>query len=107
MINHFQLTEHARCRASQRGLKLADIRYTLQFGHCYYVGDAFIYYLRRVDIPNADYPRMKRLEGTAVIAAREEACIITVWRNRKNGLRNIRRKLAQIWRKEREVMGDE
>lgn len=91
------LSLHAELRAAQRGLTQQDIEYVLRYGHLYHAGGAMIYFLRSVDIPDDDYRHMKRLEGTAVLVDRDRASIITTWRNRKHGSRNIRYKMAQPW----------
>ena len=96
----FYLLPHAQLRAAQRGLARSDIDYVLCHGWLCHTAEAEIYFLRGVDIPQQDQPAMSRLEGTAVIVARQRAQIITVWRNRQHGVRNIRRKLAQVWRAE-------
>lgn len=96
----FYLLPHAQLRATQRGLTRADIDYVLCHGWLSHAGEAEIYFLRAVDIPQQDHSAMSRLEGTAVIVARQRAQIITVWRNRQHGARNIRRKLAQVWRRD-------
>ncbi|MDQ3248308.1 MAG: hypothetical protein M3Q45_03775 [Chloroflexota bacterium] len=90
-------TGHGWLRKEQRGLTQGDIDYVLRFGMRFYAAGAIIYFLRAVDIAAADSGRMKRLEGTAIFIAREHPAIITVWRNRQHGMRNIRRKLAVLW----------
>ena len=90
----YTLSRHAQIRAAQRGLAQDDIDYVLCYGHLYHVDGAKIYFLRSMDIPDEDQRHMKRLEGTAVIVNRDCLSIITLWRNRRNGSRNIRQKLA-------------
>ena len=89
-----QITRHAQQRLAQRALSFADLRYIFQHGHLYRTSDARIYYLRQVDIPQGQERQSARLVGAAAITCKEQAFLITAWRNRKNGLRNIRRKLA-------------
>lgn len=96
-VEEFTLSKHAQNRAGQRGLRQADIYYVLRYGKQYRAANAVIYYLRRIDIPEEELKAQVRLEGTAIITASQEPNVITVWRNRQNGLRNIRRKLNQFW----------
>ncbi len=96
-MSTYTLSQHAQIRAAQRGLAQDDIDYVLCYGHLYHVNGAKIYFLRSVDIPDDDRRHMKRLEGTAVIINRDYPSIVTLWRNRRNGSRNIRHKLAQTW----------
>lgn len=87
------LTDHAALRCAQRGLSSADLRYVQGHARRYHGWDADYYFLRRIDIPLADRRDMARLEGTALVVAKDGS-IITVWRNHRHGLRNIRHKLA-------------
>lgn len=89
------LTRHAQQRAAQRGLSPGDVEYVVRYGAVTATRDAEIYYLRGIDIPRQDYAEKARLEGCAVITAKGYPAVITVWRNRKGGRRNIRRKVAQ------------
>ena len=93
----FELSAHARQRAGQRGLRHADICYVLCHGKRTFAADATIYFLRAIDIPPADQATMGRLEGTAVLVSQIHNTIITVWRNRLHGTRNLNRKLDQHW----------
>jgi hypothetical protein len=88
----YQLSNHAHLRAAQRGLSRWDIDYILSRGQLYRAANAAIYFLRGKDIPESEYHEMSRLEGTAVIMTKARSTIITIWRNRKNGIRNIRHK---------------
>jgi len=99
-VERFTLSDHAAYRANQRGLHTRDIRYVLRYGKQYRAANAIIYYLRRVDIPSDELKFRDRLEGTAVITATGKTSVITVWRNRQKGIRNIRRKLNQFWYRE-------
>ena len=87
-----RLSAHALRRAAQRNLSPADIHYVLAHGALRYAAGAAIVYLRKTDIPHADYQAHSRLEGTAVVMTPDRALIITVWRNRRRGARHIRRK---------------
>lgn len=69
---------HAATAGSTTWLSPEDIVYILCYGRRYH--DA-----------------MSRLIGTAVIVNKDHSTIITIWRNRQHGVRNIRRKLAAVW----------
>jgi hypothetical protein len=86
------LSGHAAMRLRQRGLSLQDVAYIMGNGSSEQVAAATIYFLREVDIPGDERALYQRLVGTAVITAPDDDGIITVWRNRKNGLRNLRQK---------------
>ncbi|MFN8443287.1 MAG: DUF4258 domain-containing protein [Caldilineaceae bacterium] len=94
------LSNHAQLRAKQRGLSEGDITYVLHYGHCIHAAGALICYLRRIDIPEVHRKEQMRLEGTAVFVAIDSKRVITVWRNRLHGTRNLHRKLTQVWVKE-------
>ena len=86
--------EHAGWRAARRGLAETEVEYILLHGVRFHCDGALIYYLRRRDIPveHLAVDRWARLEGCAVIIARGTHTVITVWRNRRSGLKRIRRK---------------
>ena len=87
----YQMTEHAHRRVQQRGLSPKAIDYILKHGKVYYRAGAVFYYLRDRDIPDQDKKEKKisRLAGTAVVASQDKD-IITVWRNRDKGLKQIK-----------------
>ncbi len=87
-------SDHSTIRAAQRNLSLEEIAYVIEFGKRFHKSGAVIYYLRRRDIPIDDAGKddICRLVGTAVILAPDEETLLTVWRNRRSGLKNIRRK---------------
>ena len=89
MIEH---TAHSSVRAAQRGLSDDEIEYVYQFGSRYHCGGALIFYLRRQDLPDTDrrYYWAAQLIGTAVVLSLDDGAIITVWRNRRTGLKRIR-----------------
>ncbi len=93
----FQLSDHAHLRVKQRGLNLHEVRYVLRYGTCVHAANAVIYYLRQIDIPIEHLRRAGRLEGTAVITANDDSKqVITIWRNRLHGTRNLHHKLNQL-----------
>lgn len=100
-INGFQAnsttfvpTDHAEKRMAQRNLSLDDVLFTMQHGKIFHRAGALIVYLRAKDIPKHSRrnEKIRKLEGTTVILSREEPSILTVYRNRRNGLRKIKRK---------------
>ena len=88
------MTAHAIRRASQRNLTHQDIDYVLQHGSRIYKAGACFYYLCRKDIPSEDQQEdeITRLEGTAVVLDPEQEMILTVYRNRERGFKDIRKK---------------
>jgi hypothetical protein len=93
IVGSYDLSTHARTRLAQRGLSEADLRYVLRYGRLHYAGSAVIYFLGKADIPTQDRRQCSRLEGVAAITS-YEGTVITIWRNRKHGMKNIRHKLA-------------
>ena len=92
----FQHTEHSAVRAAQRGLSEKDIEYVFEFGSCYHGAGCIIYYLRRQDVPFPDLrcDWARRLMGTALIVSKDDTTLVTAWRNRRTGLKQIRKKTA-------------
>jgi hypothetical protein len=91
----FTHSAHSLQRAAQRGLSNEEIEYILWYGQRHRRSGVIIVYLRRRDIPATDLWRadVTRLEGTAVVFDQgRQGDILTVWRNRRNGLKHIRRK---------------
>ena len=89
-----QHTTHSAFRSAQRGLTEDEIEYVYLFASRYHRGGALIYYLRRQDVPLPDRRRdfAMRLVGTALILAKDDRTLLTAWRNRRNGLKQIRKK---------------
>lgn len=87
-------TDHSAYRSAQRGLTDEEIEYVYQFGSRYHRGGALIYYLRRLDVPSADRGRdfAMRLVGTALVIALDGRTLLTAWRNRRRGMKWIRKK---------------
>lgn len=88
---------HAARRMRQRGLSHADVAYVMKHGQKWHVADAVIFFLRNKDMPYEDRHLLERLCGTAVVVARTNPVVITVWRNRKQGLQHIKRKPPTSW----------
>lgn len=104
---------------AQRNLSERDVEYVLTHGCRKYNGGVEFRFLRKRDIRPQDRSEFARLEGTAVVVSRHinatrhpigrdeeyastetESDVITVWRNRKHGLRHIRQKTKEnFWRR--------
>jgi hypothetical protein len=91
----FQYTNHSEHRSAQRGLSKEEIEYVYQYASHYHQGGALIYFLRNQDLPEADrrWDWANHLVGTALICSRDGNTLVTVWRNRRNGLKLIRKKM--------------
>lgn len=89
-----QYTDHSSYRAAQRGLTREEIEYVLLFGSRFHGGGALIFFLRKQDVPPPDLRRdwASHLVGTALVFSKDGQTLITVWRNRRNGLKLIRKK---------------
>jgi hypothetical protein len=95
-------TDHSRRRAAQRNLSIVDIENVLTYGQYFRRAGAEFYYLRRRDILEWELANeLSRLAGTAIILAKDGQTLITTWRNRRSGLKNIRRKLDRSSRNEK------
>jgi len=99
----FTFTEHSRRRAAQRNLSEVEIECVLTYGQYFQRAGAEFYYLRRRDIREWELTSdLCRLNGTAIILAKDGRTLITTWRNRRSGLKRIRRKrertsLSEKW----------
>ena len=89
-----QHTKHSAIRSAQRGLSGEEIEYVYQFGSRYHCGGALIYFLRRQDVPYCDRRSdfAMRLVGTALVMTQDGHALLTTWRNRKGGMKLIRKK---------------
>lgn len=87
---------HAQKRAAQRGISSQDVNDILHYGRRYHAADAIFYLLLGKDIPYSDRNKMSHLIGTAIVVNKDHSMIITIWRNRQNAVRNIRRKMAAV-----------
>jgi hypothetical protein len=88
------LSNHARLRMAQRNLTLEEINYVKCYGVKVNRAGALIHYLRKRDVPEWDLlaPKWARLIGTAVIQTKDGRLVITAWRDKKKGLRKIKKK---------------
>jgi hypothetical protein len=91
MLEH---TRHSAYRSAQRGLTNDEIEYVHHYGTLFHKEGALIVYLREQDIPltdrNLDWA--SHLEGTALVIAKDGRLLLTAWRNRRSGLKLIRKK---------------
>ncbi len=89
---------HAGRRLAQRNLSDRDVSYVLSHGRLIHRGHARFVHLGRRDIP-ADHlrdDRIRRLEGTIlVLDAYSGEHLTTAYRNRRRGIRDIKRKLKR------------
>ncbi len=92
--NMIRMTNHALHRAAQRNLSRTDIAYILQHGSRHHRGGACFYHLGAKDIPAADQrtDEITRLEGAVVVLDARREWVLTVYRNREDGLKEIRKK---------------
>jgi len=91
MLQH---TRHSAVRSAQRGLTEEEIEYVYQFASRYHCNGAVIYYLRRQDVPLSDHRLdfAMRLVGTALVLDQDGRTLLTAWRNRRRGMKLIRKK---------------
>jgi len=95
MIQH---TTHSQLRSAQRGLSNDEIEYVYQYGSRFHREGALICYLRAQDVPLADQHKdwSNRLVGTALVMTRDGQTLLTTWRNRRSGLKIIKKKPAYV-----------
>lgn len=89
------VTHHAEHRQAQRNLSDRDIAYVLLYGQRFHKAGAVIVHLRAKDLPYADRAdqRCQKLVGTTVVLTRTgRRRVLTAYRNRRSGLRHIKRK---------------
>ncbi|MCP4420366.1 MAG: DUF4258 domain-containing protein [Chloroflexi bacterium] len=94
MNNQIIYTHHAQKRMAQRNVSEAEVSFILQHGQAVHCAGAILVTCRRKDIPKNKLvsDKFRRLDGVTVVISRDEPTIMTVWRNRKQGLRHIRHK---------------
>lgn len=85
----YKLTRHARWRMAQRNISYESIWLVIQHGRREYRGGAELYFMGKRCIPRG-VPHPERLEGIVVLC--QGSYITTVYRNRKRGLKDHRRK---------------
>lgn len=94
MSNQLDITEHARKRMAQRNVSENEVSFILEHGQMTHCAGAILVTCRRKDIPKNKLvlDEFRRLDGVTIVMSRENSAIMTVWRNRKQGLRHIRHK---------------
>lgn len=96
MDNTVIFTDHARKRCAQRNVTEDDVLLAIEYGEQLINAGSRIFFLGMRHIDRAGLPPCcDRLEGLTVHASREKdgrLCIITVYRDRRNGLKRNRRK---------------
>ena len=87
-------TYHALTLSAQRNLPIDAVDYILDHGKAFHTGGVVVIYLRDHDIPTHDrqFPQIARLAGTALVLSLDKRTIITIWRDRKNGMKYLKRK---------------
>ncbi len=89
------ISRHAKLRLAQRNLSIEDVDYVLAHGQAHQAASATIVHLGRRDIPvdHQRESRLRRLEGTVlVLQGTHREHLVTVYRNRRRGSRDIKRK---------------
>lgn len=89
------ISRHAKLRLAQRNLSIEDVEYVLAHGQAHQAASATIVHLGRRDIPfdHQRLSRLRRLEGTVlVLQGTHREHLVTVYRNRRRGSRDIKRK---------------
>jgi hypothetical protein len=89
LTTEYTLTPHARLRMSQRNVTYDDALFVIQHGKVEHRAGAALYFMSRRRMPSNE-PNTDRLEGIAIVCC--GSSIITVYRNRKRGLKDHRRK---------------
>lgn len=89
------VTKHAQRRMSQRNISRSEIEFIVAYGKIRFAAGAVFFHLRKKDIPkefrrNSD---ISRLEGTTVVASSDNGDVMTVYRNRSNGLQGVKQKV--------------
>ena len=90
-------TRHAEYRKAQRNLSDRDIDYVLLYGQRFNKAGAVLVHLRAKDLPYLDRAdqRCQKLVGTTVVLTKQgRRRVLTAYRNRRSGLRHIKRKIG-------------
>ncbi len=91
-------SNHARQRMAQRNLSNRDLDFILMVGRRFHRAGVVLIHLCRKDIPARflRHNQFARLEGTTLVLGRDAPILITVWRNRRGGLRHIQHKFRNV-----------
>lgn len=97
-MSQLTLTKHAQQRMAQRNLSPDDVDFILSHGRPNHCAGVVQIHLRHKDVPAATAKQTKytRLVGSTVVLSRDQTAVITVWRNRTQGLRHIRCKPRRL-----------
>jgi hypothetical protein len=89
LTTEYTLTPHALRRMSQRNVTYEDVLFAIRHGKVEYRAGAILFFLGKRRIPSKT-SNAEHLEGIAVLC--KGRAIITVYRNRRSGLKDHRRK---------------
>ena len=90
LFEKLTFSEHALTRMAQRKLSVTDVEYIVQHGTRYHNAGCLFRFLGKRNIPDKD---KERLEGSVVLLDPDtETIVITVYRNRSEAAKDIRRK---------------
>ncbi|HIP73707.1 MAG TPA: DUF4258 domain-containing protein [Anaerolineae bacterium] len=94
MSANLVITDHARQRMARRNVSKQQLSFILEHGEETHCAGARLVHLRRKDIPEPlrRVDKFARLEGVTVVLSSDSPTVMTVWRNRRHGLRRIRHK---------------
>ena len=84
---------------AQRNLSDEEVAVVLLYGQIWHKAGAVISYLRQKDLPQAAQSdqRWQQLIGAIVVTTTDERIVLTAYRNRRSGLRKIKRKPDYGW----------
>ncbi len=90
MLEKLTFSEHARIRMAQRKLSATDVEYIVHHGIRYHKAGCLFRFLGKRHILDKE---KERLEGSVVLLDSDtETVVITVYRNRAEATKEIRRK---------------
>jgi len=97
LMNHFYrslFSSHAWHRLAQRNLSVEDVWFVIDHGVPINRAGATFFFLGKGNIPSdlRSKNQYARLEGTVVVTNSDNHFVITVYRNRQTGFREIRSK---------------
>lgn len=87
-----RLTSHAIWRMNQRNMDGAEVKFIIQYGKKEYRAGAIIHFLGKRQIPTQFAKEFGYLEGAVVLVSSVTGEVLTVYRNRRHGLKNHLRK---------------
>ena len=91
MLEKLTFSEHALIRMAQRKLSVTDVEYIVNHGTRYHNAGCLFRFLGKRNIFDKE---KERLEGSVVLLdSNTETMVITVYRNRAEAAKDIRRKV--------------